>query len=236
MGTGSKKKTLRFKSLLKKTGRFILVLFLFHFVYVIFLRWFPPPVTFTMLENKLSGNKILYKPIRKNEMGRNIQLAVIASEDQRFTEHYGVDSKAIKSALEHNKKGGNLMGGSTISQQTAKNVFLWQGRSWLRKGLELYCTFIIEICWRKGKIIEHYLNVAEMGIGVYGIEKAAEYYYQKKPDKLTKSEAAWIASILPNPKKYDPKNPDQKLVKKHRWILKQMNNLEGDKDIQEMIK
>ena len=125
----------------------------------------------------------------------------------------------------NDKKGKVVRGGSTISQQTAKNVFLWQGRSWLRKGIEAIYTFIIEKVWGKDIILERYLNVIEMGQGVFGVEAAAQYYYNKPAIDLTKSEAAWIATVLPNPKKYDPKNPSAYLSKKHRWILRQMNNI-----------
>lgn len=118
-----------------------------------------------------------------------------------------------------------LRGGSTISQQTAKNIFLWQGRSWFRKGLEAVYTFFIELIWGKDVILERYLNSIEMGQGVFGVQAAAKYYYGKNAKNLTKSEAAWIATILPNPKKYDPHNPSRYLRNRHSWILRQMNNI-----------
>ena len=123
------------------------------------------------------------------------------------------------------KKGKKIKGGSTISQQTAKNVFLWQGRSWFRKGLETVYTFIIELIWGKEVILERYLNSIEMGQGVFGVEAASQYYFGKNAKNLTKSEAAWIAAILPNPKKYDPNNPSSYLRKRHNWIMRQMNNV-----------
>ena len=127
--------------------------------------------------------------------------------------------------MQHNQKGKKLRGGSTISQQTAKNVFLWQGRSWVRKGLEAVYTFIIELVWGKEVILERYLNSIEMGRGVFGVESASQYYFNKSAKNLTKSEAAWIATILPNPRKYDPHNPSAYLTKKHNWIMRQMNNI-----------
>ena len=159
-------------------------------------------------------------------MGENVKKAVIASEDQLFFKHNGFDYKAIEKAMKKNdKKGKVVRGGSTISQQTAKNVFLWQGRSWIRKGFEAVYTFVIELIWGKEVILERYLNSIEMGRGVFGVEAASEYYFGKSSKNLTKSEAAWIATILPNPQKYDPKNPTAYLNKKHSWIMRQMNNV-----------
>ena len=158
-------------------------------------------------------------------MSDHVKRAVIASEDQNFFNHNGFDYKAIQKAMEYNDAGKKLRGGSTISQQTAKNIFLWQGRSWIRKGFETVYTFIIELVWGKDVILERYLNSIEMGRGVFGVEAASEYYFDKKSKDLTKSEAAWIATILPNPKKYDPKNPSAYLNKKHNWIMRQMNNV-----------
>ena len=158
-------------------------------------------------------------------MGDNLKKAVIASEDQKFFSHKGFDIDAIQKAYEHNEKKKKIRGGSTISQQTAKNVFLWQGRSWVRKGLEAVYTFIIEAVWGKDVILERYLNSIEMGQGVFGVEAASEYYFGKHSKDLTKSEAAWIAAILPSPQKYDPKNPSAYLKRKHNWIMRQMNNV-----------
>jgi monofunctional biosynthetic peptidoglycan transglycosylase len=163
-----------------------------------------------------------------DEMGRNVKKAVIASEDQNFYRHNGFDFQAIQKAFADNQKGKKLKGGSTISQQTAKNIFLWNGRSYVRKGLEAIFTFIIEKVWSKDIILERYLNSIEMGQGVFGVEAASHYYFGKSSADLTKSEAAWIAVCLPNPKKYDPKNPSSYLSRKHSWVMRQMNyvNLE----------
>ena len=158
-------------------------------------------------------------------MGSNVKKAVIASEDQKFFKHDGFDYTAIEKAYKNNEKGRKVRGGSTISQQTAKNVFLWQQRSWVRKGLEAVYTFIIEKVWSKDIILERYLNSIEMGQGVFGVEAASKYYFGKSSKDLNQSEAAWIAAVLPNPKKYDPKNPSAYLNKKHRWIMRQMKNV-----------
>ena len=158
-------------------------------------------------------------------MGNNVKKAVIASEDQNFYRHNGFDFDAIQRAFKHNEQGKKIRGGSTISQQTAKNIFLWNGRSYFRKGLEAVFTFVIEKVWSKDIILERYLNSIEMGQGVFGVEAASHYYFGKSAKDLTKSEAAWIAVILPSPKKYDPKNPSSGLQRKHNWVMRQMRNV-----------
>jgi monofunctional biosynthetic peptidoglycan transglycosylase len=170
-------------------------------------------------------------------MGRNSKLAVICSEDQLFPDHNGFDWSAIKKAMEYNNnpKHKKTRGASTISQQTAKNVFLWNGRSWFRKGLEVYHTFLIELIWRKRRILETYLNVAEMGKGIFGIQAASKHYFHKDAKDLTKSEAAWIASILPNPIVYSIEKPSPLIAKRHAWIVTQMNNLDDDPEIMKLI-
>lgn len=195
---------------------------------IIWGRFFNPIITITQIEGLVKYQKLDRDYISFDEMGRNIKKAVIASEDQNFYRHNGFDFQAIQKAFADNQKGKKLKGGSTISQQTAKNVFLWNGRSYVRKGLEAIFTFIIEKVWSKDIILERYLNSIEMGQGVFGVEAASHYYFGKSSVDLTKSEAAWIAVCLPNPKKYDPKNPSSYLSRKHSWVMRQMNyvNLE----------
>lgn len=209
----------------KKIKRLIYLLILANILFILWGRFFNPPITITQIGGLLKYGKLERDYVSYDQMGQNIKLAVIASEDQNFFNHNGFDVKAIQNAMESNEKGKKLRGGSTISQQTAKNIFLWQGRSWLRKGLETVYTFIIEWVWGKPIILERYLNSIEMGQGVFGVEAAAEYYFGKESKNLTRSEAAWIAAILPNPKKYDPKNPSKYLAGKHNWILRQMKNV-----------
>lgn len=151
--------------------------------------------------------------------------AVVASEDNRFMEHFGFDLKAIEKARKLNKKGRKLRGASTISQQTAKNVFLWPQRSYLRKGLEVYFTLLIEVFWSKERIMEVYLNVIEMGNGIYGAEKASEIYFKKPCDKLSKQQAALIAATIPNPRKWRPDKPTNYILKRQAWILRNMKNI-----------
>ena len=204
--------------------RVIFIVIVFNILAVIWGRFFNPPITFIQLGGLAEYGKLDRNYIPFDEMGDNVKLAVIASEDQNYFKHNGFDFKAIERAMKHNEKKNKktVQGGSTISQQTAKNIFLWNGRSWVRKGLEVVYTFIIEHLWNKDIILERYLNSIEMGRGVFGVEAASKYYFNKSAKDLTKSEAVWIAAVLPNPKKYDPKNPSPYLQKKHSWIMKQM--------------
>ncbi len=206
--------------------KLILVIILANILFIALGIFFNPPITWTQFGGLIKYGKLERDYISYDDMGNNVKKAVIASEDQLFFTHNGFDTKAIEKAIKHNEKKGEIRrGGSTISQQTAKNVFLWQGRSWFRKGLEVVYTFIIEKIWGKDVILERYLNSIEMGQGVFGVEAASNYYFGKSAKDLTKSEAAWIAVVLPNPKKYDPKNPTPYLRKKHNWVMRQMNNI-----------
>ena len=212
-------------------------LFILQFVYIIFCKWINPPITITQTVSLLQGYGLHRNYIEFSEMGPNIKLAVMASEDQLFPDHNGFDIKAIKMAMKYNKKHTTkVRGASTISQQVAKNVFLWQGRSMFRKGLEVYFTFMIEKIWSKERILEMYLNVAEMGKGVFGVQAASKAFFKKDAKNLTRSEAAMIAASLPNPKLYTIKPLSNYVANRYIYILRQMSNLEGDPDIEELIK
>ena len=209
----------------KKIKKLLYIIILANILFIVWGKFFNPPITLTQVGGLMEYGKLKRDYVSYDEMGNNVKKAVIAAEDQSFFNHNGFDYKAIEKAMQHNQKGKKVRGGSTISQQTAKNVFLWQGRSWIRKGFEAVYTFIIELVWGKDVILERYLNSIEMGRGVFGAEAASKYYFNKSAQNLTKSEAAWIAAILPNPQKYDPNNPSAYLNKKHNWILRQMNNI-----------
>lgn len=217
--------------------KIILFIAISHLTYVILLRFINPPVTITQIGSLLSGNGFKRTHVSLDEMSTAAKLAVLAAEDQLFPDHNGFDIKGIKNALSYNKKkkGKKIRGASTISQQVAKNVFLWQGRSWFRKGLEVYFTFLIELTWGKRRILEVYLNEAEMGKGIFGIEAAAKKYFNKKASKLTRTEAAKIASCLPNPVRYTIKPISPYVSRKYPWVLRQMNNLDGDPDIRAIV-
>lgn len=180
-----------------------------------------------VIENKIDGNDAVLSHdwVPLEEISPNLQKAVIASEDGNFLKHYGFDFAAMQKAFKNNQKGKRLKGGSTISQQTAKNVFLWQGRSYLRKGLEAYFTVLIELIWGKERIMEVYLNSIEMGNGVYGAEEAARVWYQKSADNLTKREAAGIAAILPNPRKYKATNSSSYIERRKDRIMRVMRHI-----------
>jgi monofunctional biosynthetic peptidoglycan transglycosylase len=215
-----------------KLKRIVLGLIIANVLFIVLTKWINTPITTVMISSIIKGNGLTRDYISYDEMGRNAKLAVICSEDQLFPDHNGFDVDAIKKAMKYNDdpKHKKTLGASTISQQTAKNVFLWNGRNWFRKGLEVYHTFMIELIWGKKRILETYLNVAEMGKGIFGIQAAAQFYFKKDAINLTKSEAAWIACILPNPAVWSVENPSASLVKKHNWILKQMNNLDDDSE------
>lgn len=212
-------------------------MFIGQFVYIL-LTWFiNPPITITQLVNVVKGYGLKRDYIDYDEMGPNIKLAVMAAEDQLFPDHNGFDIKAIKKAQKYNEKHPNrVRGASTISQQTAKNVFLWQGGGYFRKGLEVYFTFMIETIWSKKRILETYLNVAEMGPGIFGVQAAAKNYFNKDAKDLTRSEAAMIAACLRNPKKYTVKPLSRFVSVVSGKVMRQMNNIESDPDIQLLLK
>ncbi len=217
---------------LKKALLFLLAA---HLIYIILLKWIDPPVTITQLASWISGDGLKRDYVSLNEISPHAALAVIASEDQLFPDHNGFDVKSIQKAIDTGEKKKRMRGASTISQQVAKNVFLWQGRSWLRKGLEVYFTFMIENIWGKKRILEVYLNVAEMGKGVFGVEAAAQTYFKKSAKKLTATESAKIAAALPNPKKYQVSPPSGYITKRYPWVVQQMNNLRPDADIRDLL-
>lgn len=228
------------KGLIPRSWRFIkrllLFLFIWQFFYIIVLKWIDPPLTITQIGNWFGGYGLKRDYVDYNEISRHAKLAVIASEDQKFPVHAGFDWKQIEKALDHNERRPNkIRGGSTISQQTAKNVFLWQGRSWIRKAMETYFTFMIEKIWGKRRILEVYLNVIEMGPGVFGIEAAAQSYYKKSAESLNRSEASRIAACLPNPKKFCVKPATPYVTARGLDIMRNMSNLSTDPGIKSVI-
>lgn len=221
--------------MIKKTLRWVKKAMLWFFalsiLLVIVFKWMPIPFTPLMairaVENKWEGKDAVLSHdwVPLEEISPNLQKAVIASEDGNFLNHHGFDFQAMQKAFKNNQKGKRIKGGSTISQQTAKNVFLWQGRSYLRKGLEAYFTVLIELIWGKERIMEVYLNSIEMGKGVYGAEEAAKHWYRKSAVNLTKREAAGIAAILPNPLKYKATNSSSYIERRKDKILRNMRHI-----------
>lgn len=217
------------KKLFKFILKFVFWTFVLSVIIVVVFKWVPIPITPLMVIRKAEQSQSQKKGVWKHDwvsidnISKHVQLAVICSEDQNFLIHHGFDVKAIEKALEHNKTGKRVKGASTISQQTAKNVFLWPQRSWLRKGLETYFTFLIEMTWSKKRIMEVYLNSIEMGNGIYGIEAASQFWFKKSASQLSRRESAAIASILPNPRVYKANPASNYIETRKQWILKQMN-------------
>lgn len=222
----------------------LIIMFVASMVYVILCRWMMPPITITQTTDMLRGYGMKRDYVSWNEISRNVKLAAIASEDQRFVEHGGFDWKSLDKSIngpQKKKRKNKVRGGgaSTISQQTAKNVFLWQGSGigrYIRKVPEFYYTQMIEWCWGKKRIMEVYLNVIEMGPGIYGIEAASQAYFHKPAKNLTRSEAAMIIACLPNPKKFTVAPMSRRVQWRYPRIMNQMDNLEGDEDIEELLK
>lgn len=218
------------------TKRIFLILFVAQLLYIVALKWIYPPITITQFGSWISGDGLKRDYVSGKKISPALKLAVIASEDQIFPDHSGFDWKNIKKAMDYNKKKPNrVRGASTISQQVAKNVFLWQGRDWLRKGLEIYFTKMIEWIWGKQRILDVYLNVIETGKGIYGAEAASQTYFGKPAKSLSRREAAMIAACLPNPKVFTVKPPHRQVLQRSGWVVGQMAFLEKDEDVQRVI-
>lgn len=235
-----------FKRFLRITLRVILFLFVSSTVYLVLCKWIMPPITITQIGAPLGGYGLSRDYVSWDEIPRSVKLAAIASEDQLFPDHNGFDWKAIDRSLNakpgrKKKKKSRPAGAaaSTISQQTAKNVFLWQGSGWgryVRKVPEFYFTQLIEWTWGKRRILEVYLNVIEMGPGIFGIEAAAQKYFHKPAKNLSRAEAAMIIACLPNPKKFTVVPMSRRVQWRYPRIMEQMNNLEGDDDVEDIIR
>jgi len=222
-----KKPTSKKKKFLYFFVRLVCYFIAFSIAWVLLYRFINPPVTWLMIQRNFENTPVSEKAIKRQwvhyeDLSTNLKLAVVASEDARFMEHSGFDTKAINQAFQRNRSGEPLRGGSTISQQTAKNVFLWPQRSWLRKGFEAWFTILIEALWGKERILEVYLNVIEMGPGIYGSEAATQFYYNKSAASLTKRQAALLAAILPNPRFWSPNRPTSFLNRKTNTIMRYM--------------
>lgn len=223
------------QSFTKKISSILTRLFLWFLLVSVLLvlayRFINPPITLLMvlrnIERKTEGKSFKLEKdwIDFNDMSDNMKRAAVSAEDQLFLKHIGFDVKAIEKAFSTNKKGKSIKGGSTISQQTAKNVFLWPGRSWIRKGFEAYFTLLIELLWSKERILEVYLNIIEMGDGIYGAEAAAQAYFGKSCKRLTRSQAALIAACFPNPRRWTPEKPTRYIKHRQYLIMKNMKRL-----------
>lgn len=200
---------------------------------VLTLRWVTPPTTSFMLQHtikvrwdKRHGSQIRYRWVDWNKISPQAPLAVVAAEDQKFPSHWGFDRESIKEALQERRQGVRFRGASTITQQVAKNLFLWPGQSFIRKGVEAYFTVLIELLWSKQRILEVYLNVAQFGDGVYGIGAASKIFFRKSPRQLRRSECALMATTLPNPLRFRLNQPSDYMRQHAAWILSEMDRLD----------
>lgn len=221
------KKQSSFKKVLKIFSYIILGLFLSTILLTVAYRWINPPVTYLMVKRKIEKKYPINKEwISIRKLPAHTYNSAIASEDANFVKHNGFDFKSIERARKHNEKSKRKRGASTISQQVAKNVFLWPARSWIRKGLEVYFTGLIELFWGKERIMEVYLNVAEMGKGIYGIQAASKHYFKKDASKLTPQQSALIIACLPSPLKSNPAKPSSYLISRQGFIMRNMNSIQ----------
>lgn len=220
--------------------RLVLGILLLSVLITLAFRWIPIPVSALMLirsGEQTSAEKPIkmnYRWVNLSDISPQLQKAVIAAEDQRFYSHWGFDFEAIEKAVEHNKVSKAKRGASTISQQTAKNLFLWPGRSYVRKSLEAYFTLIIELVWPKDRILEVYLNIAEWGDGIYGAEAAARAYFDKTADKLTLVESARLAACLPSPRKWSPARPNPYVIARTGAIVFKVKQMEANRLLDEV--
>jgi monofunctional biosynthetic peptidoglycan transglycosylase len=191
------------------------------------LRWLPPPTSAFMLQSEVPAPELRYHWMPWQRISAHLPVAAVASEDQKFPHHWGFDFDAIGKAIDQNKRRSHPRGASTITQQVAKNLFLWPGKSYLRKGLEAYLTVVLELVWPKRRIIEVYLNIAQFGPGIYGVEAASRSFFDKPASQLSKSEAALLAAVLPNPGKLNAAKPSDYVRRRAREIKKQMEQLGG---------
>lgn len=227
----------RMLQLWKKVVLIFIFIIMLHWLYIVLLIFVNPPITTTQIKSLLDGYGIKRDYVSYNQISYQAGLAVIGAEDQIFAEHFGLDYESIEKAIEFNKKHTKRKrGASTISQQVAKNVFLWQGRSWIRKGLEVYFTFMIELIWSKKRILDIYLNSVEMGKGIFGIQAASKFFFNKNASQLSRQEAATIAACLPNPKRFRPNAPSPYILSRRDWIIEQMYQIEFEPEIIELVR
>ncbi len=199
---------------------------------VLVLRWLDPPTTMVMLAQRVESRQIAgfdldYRWRDWATLSPQVPIALVAAEDQQFPAHHGFDLDAIGRALDHNDAGGRLRGASTISQQVAKNLFLWQGRSWLRKGMEVWYTLWLELLWPKQRVLEVYANIAEFGIGVYGVEAAAQRYFGVSASALNSAQSARLAAVLPSPRRWHADHPGPYVLARQAWVERQVRQLGG---------
>lgn len=241
----TKRNKFNLKQIIKKLPKIILKFFLWFIflstLLVLLLKWINPPTSSIMIQRKIEAlvlwkerQMIAYEWFSYDDISKQMALAVIAAEDQNFPFHFGFDFEQIEKALEQHERGRRLRGASTITQQVAKNLFLWEGRSFIRKGFEAYFTVLIELLWSKERILEVYLNIIETGDMIFGVGAASQIYFKRLPAKLTRSQAALLTATIPNPKRFSAKRPSGYIIRRQSWILGQMSSLGGTSYLQNL--
>lgn len=226
--------------IIKAVFKFLLLIFISSVIIVFLLRWINPITSSIMVQRQVQSifngdfDYIKYSWIDYDDCSPYLPIAFVAAEDQNFPEHFGFDVREIKKALKQYERGRRIRGASTITQQVAKNLFLWEGKSFIRKGIEAYFTVLIELIWDKKRILEVYMNIAEFGDMIFGVKMASLSYYKKLPAKLSPAQAARLAAVLPNPKRYSVVKPSGYVRGRQNWILKQMNSLGGPDYLKEL--
>ncbi|HEV7432001.1 MAG TPA: monofunctional biosynthetic peptidoglycan transglycosylase [Steroidobacteraceae bacterium] len=222
------------RRIVRGLGWLLLGTFACALLLVLALRWIDPPTSAFMLGTRLAalatgdhGYSTHYRWVNLEHISPQAALAVIAAEDQQFPFHAGFDFKSIREAVRHNADGHHVHGASTISQQVAKNLFLWSGQSYFRKALEAGLTVLIERCWPKERILEVYLNIAEFGRGIYGVQAAAQHFFREDARRLDRADSALLAAVLPNPRRYRVEAPSRFVLTRRDWIAQQMAGLGG---------
>jgi monofunctional biosynthetic peptidoglycan transglycosylase len=217
------------KSSIRRWARYVVltlgVLVALSFLVVLPLRWIDPATSAFMMQDDSGRQPVLFEWTDSQDIGLAPALAVIAAEDQRFADHFGIDVESMRKAVQDSSRGRRLRGASTITQQLAKNLYLWPGRSYLRKGLEAWFTIVLEICLPKKRILEIYMNIVELGPGIYGIPAASRYFFGNDPSRISDSQAALLAAVLPNPHQLQVDRPSAYVRERQRWIQNQMQRL-----------
>ena len=227
-----------FRNFIKKLPKLLLKVFLgfllISIILVLLLKWLNPLTSSIMIQRQVEAivtfkerQLVAYEWFSYDDISKQMALAVVAAEDQNFPTHFGFDFEQIEKAIEQYERGRRLRGASTITQQVAKNLFLWEGRSFIRKGLEAYFTMLIEVLWSKKRILEVYLNVVEMGDMIFGVGAATQIYFKKLPEKLTRNQAALLTATIPNPVRFSVRRPSAYILRRQNWILGQMSSLGG---------
>ncbi len=233
--TTSDKKPFKKKlvSIFKWLLKFAIIFFIATVLIIFLMRWINPVTSSIMIQRQISNfingdfELVKYHWVDYNNVSKYVPIAIVAAEDQNFPNHWGFDFKQIEKAIKQNKRGKRIRGASTITQQVAKNLFLWEGKSFIRKGIEAYFTILIELLWDKKRILEVHMNIAEFGKNIFGVGMASVAYFKQPPDKLTINQAALLAAVLPSPLRYSVTKPSGYVRGRQTWIIKQINSLGG---------